>query len=84
MPKLRVLGGKDLIKIFTSFGFKKIDQHGSHAKLRRIVDGSKETLTIPMHYEIDKGLLKQIFIQASQYISEKELKPLFYSRNKSR
>ncbi len=78
MSKIRVLGGKDLLKIFSSFGFKKIDQHGSHSKLRRIVNGEKQTLTIPMHYEIDKGLLKQVFLQASQYISENELKPLFY------
>ena len=79
MPRLRVLGGKDLIKIFVSFGFEKIDQNGSHVKIRRMMDGNTQTLTIPMHYEIDKGLLKQIFIQSSQYISEKELRPLFYS-----
>ncbi len=78
MPRIRVLGGRDLLKIFTSFGFEKIDQHGSHVKIRRVVDENRQTLTIPMHSEIDKGLLKQIFIQASQYISEKELKPLFY------
>ena len=29
MPKLRALGGKDLIKIFSTFGFKEIDQRGS-------------------------------------------------------
>ncbi|HEY4516193.1 MAG TPA: type II toxin-antitoxin system HicA family toxin [Candidatus Paceibacterota bacterium] len=76
---MRVLGGKDLLKIFSSFGFKEIDQRGSHLKMRRIVDGDKQTLTVPIHKEIDKGLLKQIFVQASQYISEEELKPFFYS-----
>jgi len=33
MPKLKVLGGKDLLKIFTTFGFEKIGQRGSHAKM---------------------------------------------------
>ena len=47
--------------------------------MRRIVDKSRQTLTVPMHKEIDKGLLKQIFIQASQYVSGEELRPLFYS-----
>jgi len=78
MPKLRVLGGKNLIKIFSAFDFKEIDQRGSHKKIRRVVNGNKQTLTVPAHKEIDKGLLKQIFIQASQYISEEELRPLFY------
>lgn len=79
MPRLRVLGGKELLKIFSDFGFEEIDQHGSHVKMRRIAGENRQTLTVPMHKEIDKGLLKQIFVQASQYISEEELRPLFYS-----
>ncbi len=79
MPRIRVLGGKDLLKIFSTFGFEEIDQRGSHVKMRRVIDGYKQTLTVPMHKEIDKGLLKQIFIQASQYVSGEELRPLFYS-----
>jgi len=80
MPKLRVLSGKDLVKIFSTFGFEQIDQKGSHAKLRRIINGTKQTLTIPMHSEIDKGLLKQIFTQSSQYISSDDLEKDFYSK----
>ena len=79
MPKLKVLGGKELLKIFAIYGFEKIDQHGSHVKIRRIGLNGKETLTIPMHNEIDKGLLKQIFIQASVYISESDLRKYFFS-----
>ncbi len=78
MPKLRVLGGKDLLKIFSNFGFEEIEQHGSHVKMRRFVAEEKQTLTVPMHKEIDKGLLKQIFNQASRYVSEEELRPFFY------
>ena len=79
MPKIKVLGGKELLKIFSSFGFEKIDQRGSHVKIKRVLGKDKQTLTIPMHDEIDKGLLKQIFVQASQYISEDALRPHFYS-----
>ena len=79
MPRIRVLGGKDLIKIFANFGFEKIDQRGSHTKIRRVVSGNKETLTIPMHDEIDKGLLKQILVQASQYVLENDLRKHFYT-----
>ena len=79
MPRLKVLGGKDLLKIFSTFGFKKIDQHGSHVKIRRVDIGDRETLTIPMHAEIDKGLLKQIFLQASRYIPENDLRKYFFN-----
>jgi predicted RNA binding protein YcfA (HicA-like mRNA interferase family) len=78
MPKLKVFGGKELLKIFAKYGFEKIDQHGSHVKIRRDGPDGKETLTIPMHSEIDRGLLKQIFIQASRYISEQNLRKDFY------
>jgi predicted RNA binding protein YcfA (HicA-like mRNA interferase family) len=80
MPKLKVLSGKDLLKMFAIYGFEKIDQHGSHIKIRRVIKDEKETLTIPMHNEIDKGLLKQILIQASRYIPEDKLRENFYTK----
>ena len=79
MPRLKILSGRSLLKIFADYGFEKIGQHGSHVKIRRVITGQRETLTIPMHTEIDKGLLKQIFLQASQYIPEKDLRPHFYN-----
>ena len=36
MPKPRVLSGRDIVRIFESFGFSIADQKGSHIKLRRI------------------------------------------------
>ena len=45
MPKLRVLSGKEVVKILSKFGFEVISQRGSHVKLRRILpDGTKQTL----------------------------------------
>jgi predicted RNA binding protein YcfA (HicA-like mRNA interferase family) len=71
--------GKDLIKIFSKFGFEVVSQRGSHIKLRRVLpDGTKQTLTIPLQEELDKGTIRAIFRQALRYISEKELKPHFY------
>ena len=79
MPKLKILSGKEVIKIFAKFGFEVISQRGSHAKLRRILkDGTKQTITIPIHDELDKGTLKAIFRQALRYIPEDELRPYFY------
>ena len=79
MPKLRVLSGKEVIRILSKFGFEVASQRGSHVKLRRILqDGTKQTLTVPLHEELDKGTLKAIIRQASRYVPEEELKQYFY------
>ncbi len=80
MPKLRRLSGAEVIRIFEHFGFVIHTQRGSHAKLRRIgIMGEKQTLTIPLHTELDTGTLRAIFRQATQYIVENELRPYFYT-----
>jgi len=80
MPKLRSLTGEDVIRILFQFGFEIASQRGSHAKLRRALpDGTKQTLTIPRHKELDKGTVRAIFRQAIRYIPEEQLRPLFYA-----
>ena len=78
MPMLKVLSGQDVIKILESFNFGIIARKGSHVKLRRILKGNGQTLTIPDHKELDKGTLKAIFNQTSKYVSEHELREHFY------
>jgi len=79
MPKLRSLSGEDVVRIFSQFGFEIVSQKGSHVKLRRILsNGTKETLTIPFHKELDKGTLRAIFRQALRYLPEEQLKQYFY------
>ena len=80
MPKLNIISGKEVIKIFLSFGFEVASQRGSHIKLRRIVaNGGRQTLTIPNHDELDKGTILAIYRQALRYIPEENLMPHFYS-----
>ena len=79
-PKLKRLSGDDLLRIFKQFGFVFHTQKGSHVKLRRFsVTQEKQTLTIPMHRELDTGTLRAILRQASRYIEESQLVPHFYS-----
>jgi hypothetical protein len=48
--------------------------------LRRFLsDGTRQTLTIPNHRELDTGTLKAIYRQALRYVEAKELRPHFYS-----
>ncbi len=79
MPKLKSLTGDDVIKVLSSFGFEIVSQRGSHAKLRRLLaDGTKQTLTIPRHEDLDKGTLRAVFRQALRYVPEEQLRPHFY------
>jgi predicted RNA binding protein YcfA (HicA-like mRNA interferase family) len=79
-PKLKRLSGKDVVTILARFGFSIYSQKGSHAKLRRVLEtGEKQTLTIPIHEELDIGTLRAIVNQATHYIPQELLRPYFYS-----
>jgi len=78
MPKLKILSGKELIKLLRHIGFEIESQKGSHIKFKRILKTESQTLTIPNHTELDKGTLKAIYRQASRYISLDELDKIFY------
>lgn len=79
MPKLKQLSGEDVVSILKSFGFQVQSQKGSHIKLRRTIDGQKETLIIPNHDRLDTGTCRGILRQSSQYIPEEELCEFFYN-----
>ena len=79
-PKLKRLSGPEVVDILRIFGFEVHSQRGSHAKLRRIrAEGVRQTLTIPLHAELDIGTLRAIVRQATRYIPEAELRIHFYS-----
>lgn len=81
MPKLKRLSGSDVVRIFEALGFIQVSQRGSHVKLQRqSADGSKQTLTIPNHPELDKGTLRAIYRQALRYVNEAELLDHFYTK----
>jgi len=78
-PKPRRLSGRDVVTILGLFGFTVHSQRGSHIKLRRAgTGGEKQTLTIPLHDELDTGTVTAIMRQASRYIPEEQLRAQFY------
>jgi len=79
MSKPKRLSGSDVIRILESFGFVVKSQRGSHVKLVRVSNGSREILTVITHPEMKTGTVVGIFKQASRYISESELREHFYS-----
>ncbi len=79
MPKLKDVSGGDLVKFFVSNDFLVLNQCGGHIKLRRTIDGRKQTLIIPNHTTIRAGTLRAIYVQALAYVSDETLRKYFYS-----
>ena len=79
MPKLKVLSGQDVLRILADFGFISESQRGSHVKVRRVLpSGSRQSLTIPLHREIDRGTLMAIYRHAVRFIPADELHDDFF------
>ncbi len=76
---LRTLSGDEVITILGRFGFSVHSQRGSHVKLRRQSVAGVETLIIPKRDPVSKGTLREIYHQASHYISPDELHAAFYA-----
>ncbi|MDG2991931.1 type II toxin-antitoxin system HicA family toxin [Candidatus Synechococcus calcipolaris G9] len=78
MPRLKRLSGAEVVDILEQFGFQVYSQRGSHVKLRRVSTAHKETLTVPIHRQLDTGTCRSIYRQACRYIPETELFSYFY------
>jgi len=68
MSKLPVLSGKECIKILAKAGFYFKRQEGSHVTLRR--DKPFCQLVVPLHKELDRGMLRAIIRQAGLSVDE--------------
>jgi len=63
MPKLPIISGKELVKLFSKLDYEIDHQTGSHIILRH-ENPPHRRLTIPNHREISKGTLRAIIRQA--------------------
>ena len=81
MPKLRSLNGKQIVAILERLGFQVIRIKGSHHIMNRIVDGKTQRLNVPVHgnKSVSPGIVRSIYRDARQYVSEEELRPHFYT-----
>ena len=80
MPnKLRTLSGNEIVKFLEKNGFYIDGTHGSHRKMKRIINEHKQTLIIPLHKQVAKGTLHDIFRQIYEYIPEDKVQTFFYT-----
>jgi predicted RNA binding protein YcfA (HicA-like mRNA interferase family) len=68
MPKLPVISGKEAAKAFSKAGWYPHRQVGSHLVMRK--EGSRVTLSIPLHKELKPGLLRKLIRDAGLTVEE--------------
>ena len=68
MPPLPVCSGREAIRAFSKAGWKVDRQKGSHVSM--IKPGSSVVLTIPLHKELDRGLLREQIRKAGLTVEE--------------
>ena len=62
MPSLPVLSGREVIRVFESFGWRMARQTGSHIVL--VKTGDVATLSVPNHREVARGTLRSLIRSA--------------------
>jgi predicted RNA binding protein YcfA (HicA-like mRNA interferase family) len=67
-PKLPLISGKEAVKAFTRAGWHLDRVSGSHAVMRK--EGSSVTLSVPLHPELRKGLLRSLLKDAAIDLEE--------------
>lgn len=78
-PRLRALGGRDVLRALTRLGFAVARTRGSHATLvRTTAAGDRQVLTVPLHKELAPGTLHAIYRQALKFVPADELRPFFF------
>ncbi|HEX8634345.1 MAG TPA: type II toxin-antitoxin system HicA family toxin [Pyrinomonadaceae bacterium] len=68
MTSLPVLSGREVVKVFASFGWEASRQSGSHIIMTK--NGETTTLSIPDHKEVAKGTLRSLIRAANLTVDE--------------
>jgi predicted RNA binding protein YcfA (HicA-like mRNA interferase family) len=68
MPKLPILSGREIVKIFEQLGWEVARQRSSHIIL--VKEGHIASLSVPDHREIAKGTLRSLIAHADITVEE--------------
>ena len=63
MPRLPILSGRDVVRVFQYLGWQVVRQSSSHIIMVR--GDSSATLSIPDHQEVAKGTLRSLIRAAN-------------------
>lgn len=65
---LPVLSGREVVRVFESFGWEVVRQSASHIIL--VKEGEAATLSVPDHREVAKGTLRSLIRTAGLTVTE--------------
>ena len=68
MPVLPALSGKEVVRIFETFGWSVARQRSSHIVMTK--EGEIATLSVPNHKEVAKGTLRSLIRSAGLAVDE--------------
>lgn len=68
MPQLPLMSGREVVRIFETFGWQNVRQRGSHIIL--VKEGARGTLSVPDHKEVARGTLRSLIRAAGLTIEE--------------
>jgi len=68
MPQLPVMSGREVVRVFESFGWRAARQSGSHIIL--VMDGHRATLSVPDHREVARGTLRKLIRAADLTVAD--------------
>ncbi|HYY98808.1 MAG TPA: type II toxin-antitoxin system HicA family toxin [Pyrinomonadaceae bacterium] len=68
MASLPVLSGREVVKVFESFGWSVARQSSSHVIMTK--QGETVTLSVPDHKEVAKGTLRSLIRAANLTVDE--------------
>jgi len=68
MASLPVLSGREVVRVFQSFGWEVARQSGSHIIMTK--EGEAVTLSVPDHKEVAKGTLRSLIRAANLTVDE--------------
>ena len=68
MASLPVLSGREVVRVFVSFGWSVARQQSSHFILTK--EGEIATLSVPNHKEVAKGTLRSLIRAANLTVDE--------------
>jgi len=68
MPKLPILSGREIVKVFECLGWEVARQRGSHIIL--VQEGHIATLSVPDHREVASGTLRSLIARANIEVEE--------------
>lgn len=68
MTKLPIVSGQEAIRAFEKAGWIQVRQKGSHVIL--VKPGYRVVLSVPLHRELDRGLLRHLIRVAGVTVDE--------------